>query len=91
MNSEKFLEAQSIMNKISNLEKWLKDTKQESAKIGVCWPVYTQEMRSINSLSWQPESRISYITNELPKDLVDKVIQLVNEEIERLHKEFNEL
>jgi hypothetical protein len=91
MEENKFLEAQNLKNQISKLEKWLQDTKRENAKIGVCWSVYTQEYHNINSTSWYPKGKISYLTNELPESIKDKVIQLVKDEIEKLNEEFNKL
>jgi hypothetical protein len=91
MEENKFLEAQNLKNQISKLEKWLQDTKRENAKIGVCWSVYTQEYHNINSISWCPEGKVSYLTNELPESVKDKVIQLVKDEMEKLNEEFNKL
>ena len=91
MEENKFLEAQNLKNQISKLKKWLEDTKRENAKIGVCWSVYTQEYHNINSTSWYPEGKISYLTNELPESIKDKVIQLVKDEMEKLNEEFNKL
>lgn len=91
MEETKFLEAQNLKNQISKLEKWLEDTKRENAKIGICWTIYTQEYHSINSISWYPEGKLSYLTNELPESIKDKVIQLVKDEMEKLNEEFNKL
>ncbi len=91
MNKDKFLEAKNIVDKINYLEKWLSDSKQENVKIGLCWSVCYQELTSINSFSWQPTMTTSYITNELPENLKEKVIQLVKNEIESLKEEFNNL
>lgn len=91
MEETKFLEAQNLKNQISKLKKWLEDTKRENAKIGVFWSVYTQEYHNINSISWYPEGKVSYSTNELPESIKDKVIQLVKDEIEKLNEEFNKL
>lgn len=91
MEENKFLEAQNLKNQISKLEKWLQDTKRENAKIGVCWSIYTQEYYYIDSLSWRPESKVSYLINELPENIKDKLIQLVKDELEKLNEEFNKL
>lgn len=91
MNKDKFLEAKNLIDKINYLEKWLNDSKRENVKIGLCWAVCYQELTSINGFSWQPTMTTSYITNELPENLKEKVIQLVNDEIESLKEEFNNL
>lgn len=91
MNKDKFSEAKNLIKKINYLEKWLDDSKQENVKIGLCWAIYCKEFRSISSFSWQPTDTVSYITNELPENLKEKVIQLVKDEIEKLKEEFNNL
>lgn len=91
MEETKFLEAQNLKNQISKLKKWIEDTKREGARIGVYWTVCTQEYHSIDSVSWQPESKLSYLTNELPESIKDRLIQLINDDIKRLEEEFNNL
>ena len=91
MNKDRFLEAKNLIDKINYLEKWLNDSKREHVKIGLCWTVYCQEFTSISSFSWQPTEKISHVTNELPENLKEKVIQLVKDEIESLKEEFNKL
>lgn len=91
MEENKFLEAQSLKNQILKLEQWIKDTKREGAKIGVCWAAYTPEYRNVSSLSWVQNDTISYSTNELPENIKNKLIELINNEIEKLKEEFDKL
>lgn len=87
MEESKFLEAQNLKNKISKLEKIIEDNKRQYAKIGVTWEEFRSELAGTMSIRTYTEVRV----NPFPKDIQDKVIQLINDELNKLKEEFNNL
>ena len=88
MEESKFLEAQNLKNQIHYLEKIIEDNKRQYVKIGVIWEESKSEITvSTMSIHNYTETRV----NPFPKDIQNKVIQLMNDELDKLKEEFKNL
>ena len=90
MEESKFLEAQNLKNEISKLNTILKDFTRVGAKICVSWTERRTELDYRGTTEYYVSSPYNEI-NIFPEDLQDKVIQLINNELNRLKEEFNNL
>lgn len=95
MDENTFLKAQNLKNQISKLENIIKDiTKRNDSKICVSWVEnkyipYT----ATNASNYTPDCIDSTYNkiNPFPADIQDKVVQLINDELDKLKEEFNNL
>lgn len=90
MEESKFLEAQNLKNEISKLNTILKDFTRIGAKICVSWTERTKLDYHQDNIEYYASSPYNEI-NAFPEDLQNKVIQLINNELNRLKEEFNNL
>ena len=92
MEESKFLEAQRLKNEISYLENCLEDSKRKDAKICISWPeLVTQSIPTSITSGIQPCSTTYYTENHieaLPKNLEEQVIELIQDELDKLKQEF---
>lgn len=87
MEESKFLEAQNLENQIRNLENILKNYEQKDSKICISWPENTIKVAQ-SSISARTYNCIENHIQDLPKNIENKVIQLINNELEKLKEEF---
>lgn len=92
MEESKFLEAQNLKNQINYLEKCINSLQNEkNAEIGITWPKIETEMNYVNSISWEPITRVSHNVNIFPTKIQELIKELIQNELDKLKEEFKNL
>ena len=89
MEENKFLEAQNLKNQIHYLENCLDDfLKKENAVIGISCPEVKTEYSYTGSNTYPLHSWTENHIEALPKELQEQIKELIQDELDRLKKEF---
>ena len=90
MEESKFLEAKNLKNQISYLEECIENMNRFGAEICVSWK---ESVQMINCRTPNASSTPGKVTQvrALPKDIENKVIELMKDKLEELKQQFIEL
>lgn len=89
MEESKFLEAKNLKSQIHYLEECLDNLQNEkNAEIGITWPSVETEMKYINSIRWEPITRVSNNVNVFPTKIQEKIKELIQNELDKLKQKF---
>lgn len=89
MEESKFLEAKNLKSQIHYLEECLDSLRNEkNAEIGITWPSVETEMKYVNSMRWEPITRVSNNVNIFPTRIQEQIKELIQNELDKLKQKF---
>jgi len=91
MEEIKFLEAKGLKSEISQLENILDKIKKKDARVCVSWPESRTEQYYSSASTYNPTVLCVNEIEKFPEDIQNKVIELINNELNELNEKFKNL
>lgn len=91
MEEIKFLEAKGLKSEISQLESILDKIKKKDARVCVSWSEIRSEPYYSASSTYNPTVLYANEIETFPEDIQNKVIELINNELNELNEKFKNL